>query len=145
MSIKARSIIEIMGAPREHVDQAMGIVLSKLKESESIKLLHEKVFEAKPLEGKPFFSTFCEVDIEVKDISDLFGFCFDFMPSSVEVFEPVQMELKAGDINSMCNEMVAKMHQYDMAMRNIYAENIVLKRKLDGVMGKGEKKVPEKK
>ena len=59
MTIKARSIIEIVGGPKEHVDKAMNIVVSKLREDKDIKLLKEKVFEAKPLEGKkPLFSTF---------------------------------------------------------------------------------------
>ena len=66
MVIKARSIIEIVGGPKEHVDKAMNIVVDKLREDKQIKLLKEKVFEAKPLEDKrPLFSTFCEVEIEV--------------------------------------------------------------------------------
>ena len=133
MAIKARSIIEIVGGPKEHVDKAMGIVIGKLKEDKEIKLLKEKVFEAKPLEGKrPLFSTFCEVEIEVKEMDDLFGFCFDFLPSSVEIYDPAQLMLKAESANDMINELISKLHQYDMAFKNIYAQNILLKRKYEG-------------
>ncbi len=139
--MKARSIIEIVGGPKEHVDKAMGIVLGKLREDKQVKLLHEKVFEAKPLEGKkPLFSTFCEIEIEVKTIDDLFGFCFDFLPSSVEIYEPTEMPLKIDAVNDMLNELMSKLHQYDMALKNIYAQNILLKRKLGEDEQKGEKK-----
>ncbi len=133
MAIKARSIIEIVGGPKEHVDKAMGIVIGKLKEDKEIKLLKEKVFEAKPLEDKkPLFSTFCEIEIEAKEIDGLLGFCFDFLPSSVEIYDPAQLMLKAESANDMINELISKLHQYDMAFKNIYAQNILLKRKYEG-------------
>ena len=141
MSMKARSIIEIVGGPKEHVDKAMGIVLGKLREDKQVKLLNEKVFEAKPLEGKkPLFSTFCEIEIEVKNMSDLFGFCFDFLPSSVEIYEPTEMPLKIDSVNDMLNELMSKLHQYDMALKNIYARNILLNRQLEGGKGKVDDK-----
>ena len=141
MTIKARSIIEIVGGPKEHVDKAMNIVVSKLREDKDIKLLKEKVFEAKPLEGKkPLFSTFCEVEIEVKEMDELFGYCFDFLPSSVEIYEPAQLVLKAESVNDMVNELISKLHQYDMAFKNIYAQNILLKRKYEGEEKKEDNK-----
>ena len=141
MNIKARSIIEIVGGPKEHVDKAMGIIMDKLREDKQFKLLNEKVFEAKPLEGKkPLFSTFCEIEIEVKEMSDLFGFCFDFLPSSVEIYDPAQLALKVDVVNDMFNELISKLHQYDMAFKNIYAQNILLKRKYEGE----EKQEPKK-
>ena len=140
MNVKARSIIEIVGGPKEHIDKAMSTVMEKLKGDEHVTLLKEKVFEAQPLQDKkPLFSSFCEVEIEAKSVEDLFGFCFDFMPSSVEVFDPVDFNLKAETVNDMFNELITKLHQYDMAVRNIYAQNILLKRKLEE-QTKSEKK-----
>jgi hypothetical protein len=150
MSIKARSIIEIVGGPKEHVDNAMNIVMTKLREHKEIKILTEQVFEAQPLQGKkPLFSTFCEVELETKTVDDLFGFCFDFMPSSVEIYDPIDMVLKVDTVNDMFNELITKLHQYDLTLKNVYAQNILLKRKLGiedkpGEMPK-EKKTEEKK
>ncbi|MEK6840308.1 MAG: hypothetical protein AABX72_05170 [Nanoarchaeota archaeon] len=139
--VKARSIIEIVGGPKEYVDKAMGIVLDKLRESKEIKLLKDKVFEAQPLDGKkPLFSSFCEIELEVKKMDDLFGFCFDFMPSSVEIYDPAELALNIDAVNEMVNELITKLHQYDMAFKNIYAQNIVMKRQLDELTKKQEKK-----
>lgn len=138
--VKARSIIEIVGGPKEHVDKAMGIVLDKLREGKEVKLIKDKVFEAQPLEGKkPLFSTFCEIEIETKKMDDLFGFCFDFMPSSVEIYDPAELILNIDAVNDMVNELITKLHQYDMAFKNIYAQNIILKRQMDELTKKQEK------
>ncbi len=146
MTIKARSILEIVGGPKEHVDKAMGIVLGKLQERKEMKILSQQVFEAQPLQGKkPLFSTFCELDLEVKNVDDLFGFCFDFMPSSVEIYDPIDLTLKVDQMNEMFNELVGKLHQYDMAFKTVYAQNILLKRKLGVEEKPGEKKDEEKK
>ena len=142
MSIKVRCIVEIVGGPKEHVEKAMGVVVGKLKEDKKIKIISDKVFDAKPLEGKhPLFSSFCELDFEVDTMKDLFGFCFDFMPSSVEIYDPTELRVKMEDVNNMFNELLSKLHQYDMALKNIYAQNVLLKRKYEG----GENKEPEKK
>lgn len=139
MALKARSIIEIVGGPKEYVDKAMGIVVEKLKEDKKAKLVKEKIFEAKEMQDKRLFSSFCEVEIEVKEVGDLFGFCFDFMPSSIEIHDPTSVNLRNEDLNDMFNELLAKMHQYDMAVKNLYAQNILLRRKY------GEPETPKKK
>ena len=131
--IKARSIIELVGGPKEYVDKMMGVVVDKLKEDKHVALKNHKVFDAKPMQGQePLFSAFCEAEIEAKEMDDLFGFCFDFMPSSVEIYDPTQMIMKADAINDMFNELIGKLHQYDLAFKNIAAQNILLKRKYEG-------------
>jgi hypothetical protein len=130
MAIKARSIVEIMGGPKEHVAKAMEVVLQKLKEHKDIKVLKKEIFDPKEVEGKkPLWTMFTELDLEFTDVQDVFGFCFDFMPSSVEIYDPVQVSLGLEPMNNMFNELLAKMHQYDMAVKSIYAQNIMLKRK----------------
>ena len=142
MTLKARSIIELVGGPKEYVEKAMGIVIDKLKQDLHVKLKDHKVFDAKPLEGKqPLFTAFCEIEIEAKDVEDLFGFCFDFMPSSVEVYDPTQLVMKADALNGMVNELISKLHQYDMAFKNIAAQNILLKRKYEGQQEKKDEKM----
>ncbi len=131
--LKARSIIELVGGPKEYVDKIMGVVVEKLKIDQHVKLMEHKIFEAKPMPGQePLFSSFCEVEIEAKDMDDLFGFCFDFMPSSVEIHDPMQLLLKADEVNGMLNELIGKLHQYDIAFKNIAAQNILLKKKYEG-------------
>ncbi|GAI04695.1 unnamed protein product, partial [marine sediment metagenome] len=97
--ITARIIIEILGAPKDHVEKTMKLVLGKVKEQKYLKLLNEKTFEAKQI--KKFWSTFSEIEISVENISNLIGFCFDFMPSSIEILEPENFGVEAAEIANL--------------------------------------------
>jgi len=137
--IKIRSIIEILGSPKEHVERTMGIVLGKLKEKKDLKVLGEKTFEAEKIKDKPFWSVFTELDIEARSIDALLGYCFDFMPSSIEILEPERLDFQCSELNNVLNDVLGRLHQYDMILKNLYAENILLKKRFEGKLKESEK------
>lgn len=142
--IKIRSIIEILGAPKEHVEKTMGVVLEKLKEKKDLRVLTEKRFESEKIKDKPFWSVFTEMEIEVRDIDALLGYCFDFMPSSIEILEPERLDFQCSELNNVLNDVLGRLHQYDMVLKNLYAENILLKKRFEG-KGVNESKESDKK
>src|SRR3989344_3928264 len=92
-NLKARAIIEILGSPEEHVKKTMQMILDKIKQYPDTKIIKEKMFPAEKMGDKNLWSTFTELDMEVKNVQILTGFCFDFMPSSLEIIEPEEMAL----------------------------------------------------
>ena len=130
--LKARAIIEILGSPEEHVKKTMQMILDKIKQYPDTKVIKEKMFPAEKVGDKKLWSTFTELDLEVKDVQTLTGFCFDFMPSSLEIMEPEEMALQHHTISDFLNDLLARLHQYDMVLKNVHAENILLKRRLEG-------------
>ena len=48
-------IIEILGAPKEHVEKTMKLVLDKVREQKYLKVLRDKIFETKQI--KKFWLT----------------------------------------------------------------------------------------
>ena len=142
--IISRVIIEIIGAPKEHVDNTLKNVEEQVKQEYDIKVLKNKIFEAKQMEDKPFFSGFIEDEIEFKDFDRLTGFIFDFMPSSIEILEPPVFEIHVHDLNTMLNDLIAKLHQYDMVVKNLRAENILMAGEFEK-MGLDTKKDKKKK
>ncbi len=126
--IKVRTILEILGSPKEHVEETLQFVIGKAKES--FNLLSETTYETEEVDG--LWSTFCELQISFKDLEQLTIFCFDFMPSSVEVLEPISMSLKCTNVANLYNDLLAKLHRYDMVVKNLNAENVILKKKLEG-------------
>ena len=138
--LKARTIIEVLGRPKEHVDKTLSLVKENLSKSKNLSVVKSEIFQGEPLKDhENMFTGFIETDIKVKDLDKLIGFCFDFMPSSVEVLDPDNVGMKSTDINNMLNDLLAKMHQYDMAMKNMYAQNILLKRRVDELVMEKEK------
>jgi hypothetical protein len=124
--IISRVIIEIIGAPKEHVDDTLSKVEDQVKQEIDRKVIKSKIFQAEKMKDKPFFSGFIESEIDFKNFDKLMGFCFDFMPSSVEILEPHLFNVPVNDLNNMLNDLIAKLHQYDMVVKNLRAENILM-------------------
>jgi len=120
-----RAVIEIVGSPKEHVEKILGLVVEKIKKEE-LKILRVDAFDAK--EVKKLWSCFAEVEIEFETLERFMGFCFDYMPSSIEILEPEELKVESGSFGDILNDLLAKLHQYDMLIKGLKAENIVLKR-----------------
>ena len=129
--IRVKAIIEIAGFPKEHVEQTVDKVVSTLKGSFNLK--NFKVYEAVALKEKleGFWSSFCDVEVELKNIDELVVFCFDFMPSSIEIISPESLSLKQNEMGNIFNDLLSRLHNYDMLVKNLNASNQVLKKKLD--------------
>ena len=127
--IHLRIISEVIGSPEDHVNKTMDLLLERIKERKELKLLKEKKFEAKKMENSPLFSGFIEYEIEFQNIENIVGFCFDFMPSSIEVIEPLALSISAAATADLFNELLARLHQNDLFLRNMIAELKMLKQK----------------
>ena len=128
--IKVRVIIEILGSPKEHVEETINRVVKKIEDEErEIRLINGKSYEATEVKG--LWSTFAELELEFNKLYDLIGFSFDYMPSVIEILEPERIDINMGDVNELLNDLLAKLHNYDMVTKNLSAENIVLKRQLE--------------
>ena len=88
--MKARLIIEIAGSPKEHIEEVMKQLVNKVMEEK--KVLKYNIFEAQ--EKEKMFFTFTEIDMELSSIEELLGFCLDYMPSSVEILDENDIEIK---------------------------------------------------
>src|SRR3989344_1645288 len=118
MTLKVNTIIEIVGKPKDHVIETMDKVVSLIKNSDKFKYVSHSREEPKSIpQSEKIFSTFSEFEINFPSIAALSGFCFDFMPSSVEIIEPEELKVKSEDITDTLNDLIAKLHQYDMTLK----------------------------
>lgn len=129
---------EVLGTPQEHVEKtAQGLVdaFKQRKDFEIIKSYVSDAKEAKLGDKQPenikFFSVIIESEVGVENMEKLLGFCFDFMPSSIDVLEPSKLEIDARDVNAFVNDLMARLHKYDMFLKNLKAHASLLKKELD--------------
>ena len=125
--IQSRVIIEIVGKPKEHVEKAIADLLGHMRKNKDVIILSEHMEEAKEHEGE-MWSTFAEIEVLIENIPKLVGFCFDYMPSSVEIMEPEDFKLKGRDMASFINEMQAKLHNLGIVIKRLKNENLFLKK-----------------
>ena len=94
-------------------------VVKTLKEIPKIKVLSHETVPAEQIEK--MFSTFTEFDIEFPEFEALMQFCFNFMPSSVEILEGKDT-FDVAEVTGILNDMMAQLHKYDMVVKNLRAK-----------------------
>jgi len=120
--IVSRLIIEMLGSPKEHLEKTIKAYIEKLKKEGPMELVNVH-FEEPTEKGSNMFSMFAEIEAKFPKLTDLIAFCFDAMPSSVEVLEPFEMLLKTNDLSDFLNDMQSRLHQVDMRLKYFAAEN----------------------
>lgn len=127
--VLARIIVEVLGAPKEHVEEAIKIVVDKVQSAEGLDVVSESTYEAEE-KGK-LFSTFSEIEIWFKDLDVLTKFLFDFTPSSVEIIHPSKVQLKANILSGFLNDFLLKMHDLGLKLKDTAAKTKLLQNNTD--------------
>jgi len=116
-TIKTKAIIEIVGKPKEHIEQTMEKVVKLIEENEKFNLLDKRVAKVKEIKG--LWSTFGDFEIGFSNFEDISSFCFEFMPSSLEIISPDELKINAKEIENFTNDVLTKLHQYDMVVKQM--------------------------
>jgi hypothetical protein len=139
--ILCRAIVEVIGKPKEHVEKAIKSVIESAKEIEGLKVVKADIEEVKSLKEEKLskteekiqnaagelFSTFAEIEFTAKNLEVVASFCFEFLPSSLEIIEPEHIEINVHDVSKLMNDLLSKIHNADMAVKRLNFENAALK------------------
>ncbi len=127
--IRCRTIIEVLGKPKEHVEKTIHEYVKKIREDTDFVILSEHFSE--PAEQEDGYqSVFVELELLSKGIAPLVGFCFNYMPSSVEIEKPEELTLPSHMMNSLFNDLQARLHKVDMIVKKQVNENAFLRSNL---------------
>jgi hypothetical protein len=133
--IHGKFIIELAGKPKEHIEKTLLGIIDKIKENKDIDIINQDIAEAKEIEKQEgFFSVFAELELLIRNMPILIGFCYDFMPSSVEIIAPEEMNLKVNELNSFLNDLQAKLHRSDNMTKQLSMENQFLKNNVNKLL-----------
>ncbi len=127
--ILARVVVEVAGFPKEHIEQVMSKVANNIKEK--FEVVKSEIFDSVELKDKMagFWSIFSEIEIKFDDINAITVFCFEYMPSSIEILDPEELSFESMTFGGFLNDLLARLHEYDMVVKNLQAENMVMKKK----------------
>ena len=130
--LRCRTIIEVLGKPKEYVEDALKQYTKHIKEDSELVILNEDYSEAKD-QGK-MWSKFVELDLVIKGTKKLISFCFEYMPSSLEVTKPEHLIMTNAEISNFLNDLQARLHNVDMIVKQQKAENDFLKQNMHAVI-----------
>lgn len=129
--IKATAIVQVLGRPKEHIEQVLKDIAARVDEqgykTERLELM--PVEESEEQDG--YYSGLFEVDLELKDHEQLFGFIQDYNPLSVEVTDPDYFEMGLADYNALVSTVAATVQQYDRIVREKINENVAAIKRVD--------------
>ena len=127
------SVIEILGKPQEHVVKTLSDYLEKIKESKDLIFVSEETAEPKEVEGS-MFSTFSEIELLAKNTDVIINFCFDYMPSSIEIIEPSTLKYSSKDLTNFLNDLQTRLHNLDMLVKTTSTQNQTLNKNTENLL-----------
>lgn len=138
--VSAILILEILGRPPEHLKKTLEELIAGMGKEKGVEVKGKKINEPVELkEKKEFYTTFAEIEVEVKSISHLAMLMFKYMPAHIEIISPENLKLSNNSIGELFNEVIRRLHGYDEIARIIQAERKILEQKLRALMQEKEK------
>ena len=134
MPIRCRTIIEVVGKPKEHVEKTIKKYVESLKKEDGVVILKQEISDTKQEEKQELWATFAEIEMIVKGLTRFISFCLNYMPSSVEIIKPEAFKLANNQITGFINEMQSKMHGVDMVAKTLRIENDFLKKNMQALV-----------
>ena len=128
--VVSRITIEILGGPKEHVEQTLHATIEKLKQDKNLTILKTETFPCTQLENK-LWSTFADIEFETPTLKKVLEVCYDYMPSTIEVLEPMNLEINCYDVADVFNDFLTKLHKHTTVLNKLQAENIWMMRELE--------------
>ncbi len=123
--IAARCIVEMFGTPKEFITKKLTEHVEQLKKD---KIKVDSAKYAEPIEKEKMFSQYVELVISFKDAQQLLNFCFDSLPSSIEILSPDKIEIPMTALEDVLNDFQAKLHHADAMLKNLGIQKQVLDR-----------------
>ena len=112
--IRAIMMIEVAGRPPEYLAESIGAHINKLNSVKDVRLVNSKISKPAIVDSsKDLYSCFAEVEVETTGLINLMDLVFDFMPSSIEIIEPVDLELNCQEVTMFMNDLAGRLHKYD--------------------------------
>ncbi len=120
-TITFRAIVEVLGKPKEHVEETLKQYVQKLKDDGRYLIVSEEYAEIEPKEE--LWSTFVELEVRTKTLKDLVTFCFDYMPSLIEILEPEELSISDVNLSEFLSDLQNKLHSVDMIAKEMRMEH----------------------
>lgn len=130
--IRCKVIIEVLGKPKDHVEKALNMYIDKIKNDIDLIVLNTTTAETEKKEK--LWATFTEIEMVVKGIRKLIAFCFDYMPSSIQILKPEEYNLNRALIEDFVNDLQARLHQVDMVVKKQKNENEFLRKNMNSAI-----------
>lgn len=135
--VKFMAIIELLGAPKKYVSDTLKSYVEAIKKNSDFHIISSKISSPKKAEKDEkdpqskdiktdLFAAFVELEVATKRKAKLFDFCFNYMPSSIEVVEPMNISFSANEMSKYLTDIQGTLHHVDFTLKQTNAANQLL-------------------
>lgn len=132
LHIRFRTIIEVLGKPKEHVETTLKEYVGHIKEDRDLIALNENFSET--AEKENLWLQFVEMEMISKGLPKLINFCFEYMPSSIDISKPEAFSTSNSELSGFLNDLQARLHNVDMIVKQLKNENQFIKRNMNTLL-----------
>ncbi len=132
--IAFRSIIEVLGKPRLYVEEALKGYIKDLEQDKHFLITTQQLMPAEQQPNSEMWATFAELEMKTPSLKHLIDFCFNYMPSMIEIISPTEVKFNDSNASEFLSDLQAKLHQVDMVAKQFQAENQFLTRSLGSLL-----------
>jgi hypothetical protein len=130
--IRLRAVMQLIGKPKEHVEKKIRDYIDEIKENKTLMIFGEKISEAEK-QGE-VYGIVAEIEVVVKGLPNLVGFCIDYMPASIDIIKPDKFDFPQRTFNTFINDMLTKLYNVDMIAKRLGTENTILKKNMNSLI-----------
>ena len=130
--IRFRTVIEVLGKPKEHIEEAIKDYVRNIKEDRDLVVINEHFSET--AEKDKFWLQFVELEVIAKGLPKLINFCFEYMPSSIEILKPNSFTMANSELSGFLNDLQSRLHNVDMVIKQLRSENKFIKRNMNTLL-----------
>ena len=124
-----RAILEMVGAPAEHVDKSLRDYVNALRKSPVVEVIKRYFSEPEPQDK--LFSMYAEIEFYINSIEDLFNFVMEAMPSHIEILEPDEEVLTNKLLTDVMNNFIIRLHKVDGLVKDLNAKLKLLDKNME--------------
>ncbi len=116
--IRVRMFFELMGWPKEALNKSLKDIVNKLRQT--INVTDEKYAEPEKISEK-MYTSHVEFEAEIKNVRDVFMITISFGPSVVEILDPAEIIITAGEFQDILADISAKVNTMDKDIKILAA------------------------
>lgn len=116
-------MFEVVGHPKEHVENALKSYIANIKQDQTVNFLNENYEPAEEIE-KGIFSAFAETELLVEDLNKVTWLAINFTPASIEFIEPEKITLNDKELTDFMNDLLAKLHEIGTIQKASNSEKV---------------------
>src|SRR3989338_5009579 len=147
--IHASFVLEILGRPKEKVEEALQILVKRIGEEKGIKMIVQKLNEPIPVgASSSLFTSFAEVELEFESMELLIAALFAYLPSHIKIFKPEKLTLTNSSLAEIASAIVQRLHNYDAITKKTIGDKEFVLQRLKAVAPEEYKRItapPEEK